>query len=94
MSNNKHIGGTFDDFLAEQGILEECEDIAIKQILADQVAQHMKEKKLSKTAMAKRMDTSRSSLDRLLDPQNESVTLLTMQRAASAIGRRLSLQLI
>jgi predicted XRE-type DNA-binding protein len=92
--DNKHIGGSFDDFLVEQNLLEECEDIAIKQILADQVALHMKEKNITKAAMAKRMETSRSALDRLLDPKNESVTLQTMQRAASAIGRRLELQLV
>ena len=92
--DNKHIGGSFDDFLVEQNLLEECEDIAIKQILADQVALHMQEKKISKAAMARRMETSRSALDRLLDPRNESVTLHTMQRAASAVGRRLQLQLV
>ena len=93
MQHNPHVGGTFDDFLAEQGILEACEDQAIKQILADQVAELMKSKQISKTAMAQLMNTSRSALDRLLDPANDSVTLNTLQRAASAVGRRLHVEL-
>lgn len=93
MNNNPHIGGTFDDFLSEQGILEECEDTAIKQILADQISTLMQERKISKLAMAEQMKTSRSALDRLLDPANNSVTLNTLQRAASAVGRRLHIEL-
>lgn len=93
MNNNPHIGGTFDDFLSEQGILEECEDSAIKQILADQISTLMQEKKISKLAMAEQMKTSRSALDRLLDPANNSVTLNTLQRAASVVGRRLHVEL-
>lgn len=93
MSNNPHIGETFDDFLSDLGILEECEDVAIKQILADQVAELMQKNQISKAAMAQRMHTSRSALDRLLDPANNSVTLNTLQRAASAVGRRLHIEL-
>ena len=93
MQHNPHIGGTFDNFLADQGILEVCEDQAIKQILADQVAELMQQKQITKTAMAQRMNTSRSALDRLLDPDNDSVTLNTLQRAASAVGRRLHVEL-
>ena len=93
MQHNSHIGGTFDNFLADQGILEVCEDQAIKQILADQVAELMQQKQITKTAMAQRMNTSRSALDRLLDPDNDSVTLNTLQRAASAVGRRLHVEL-
>ena len=93
MNNNPHIGGTFDDFLSEQGILEECEDTAIKQILADQISTLMQERKISKLAMAEQMKTSRSALDRLLDPANNSVTLNTLQRAATAVGRRLHIEL-
>ncbi len=87
------IGSSFDDFLAEEGILEECEERAIKQILADQVRAAMEKEGLSKTAMAARMETSRHALDRLLDPDNTSVTLHTLQRAAAAVGRRLHLDL-
>ena len=93
MQNNTHIGETFDDFLADQGILRECEDAAIKQILADQVSDLMQKNKISKTVMAKRMNTSRSSLDRFLDPDNNSVTLNTLHRAASAVGRELHIEL-
>lgn len=80
---------TFDDFLAKDGLLAETEDAAIKEIIADQLQVAMKKQKLSKTAMAARMRTSRRQLDRLLDPGNTSVTLATLRRAASAVGRRL-----
>ena len=90
---HKQIGGSFDDFLAEEGLLEVCEEVAIKQILADQVLALMKQQQLSKTAMAERMSTSRSALDRLLDPENNSITLHTLQRAASAVGKTLHLEL-
>ena len=86
------VGSSFDGFLAEQGILEECEEQAIKQILADQIKAAM-EDRLTKAAMAVRMQTSRRALDRLLDPTNTSVTLHTLQRAALAVGRQLRLEL-
>jgi predicted XRE-type DNA-binding protein len=88
------VGSSFDDFLAEQGILEESEEQAIKQILADQIKAAMEKDRLTKAAMATRMQTSRRALDRLLDPTNTSVTLHTLQRAAVAIGRQLRLELI
>src|SRR5580704_807370 len=88
------VGSSFDGFLAEQGILEECEEQAIKQILADQIKAAMEKDRLTKAAMAIRMQTSRRALDRLLDPTNTSVTLHTLQRAAVAIGRQLRLELI
>lgn len=88
------VGSSFDDFLAEQGILEECEEQAVKQILADQIKAAMEKDRLTKAAMAVRMQTSRRALDRLLDPTNTSVTLHTLQRAAVAIGRQLRLELI
>ena len=81
------IGSPFDGFLAEQGILRECEEQAIKQILA------MAKDRLTKAAMAARMQTSRRALDRLLDPNNTGVTLHTLQRAAAAVGRQLRLEL-
>ncbi len=87
-------GSSFDGFLAEQGILEECEERAIKQILADRIKAAMEKDRLTKAAMAIRMRTSRRALDRLLDPTNTSVTLHTLQRAAVAIGRQLRLELI
>ena len=93
MIDKKNIGSDFDDFLAEDGLLDTCEEQAIKEILADQITQAMKTEGLNKTTMAQRMNTSRQALDRLLDPNNPGVTLQTMQRAAAAVGRRLSLEL-
>ncbi len=89
-----HMGSNFDDFLIEEGILAEVETTAIKRVLAFQIAQLMEEKNLSKTEMAKRMNTSRTALDRLLDPQNESATLQTLERAALALGKRLYIELV
>lgn len=80
---------TFDEFLAKDGLLAETEDAALKCIIADQVKLAMAESHLTKTAMAARMKTSRRQLDRLLDPTNSSVTLSTLRRAASAVGRNL-----
>lgn len=87
------IGSSFDAFLAEQGLLQECEEQAIKQILADQIKAAMDKDSLTKSAMAARMQTSRRALDRLLDPANTGVTLHTLQRAAVAVGRQLRLEL-
>lgn len=84
---------SFDDFLAEQGMLGACEDRAIKEIIAAQLAEAMKAKGITKTAMAERMKTSRRQLDRLLDPAIPSVTLETLRRAASAVGRTLRVEL-
>ncbi|MCY0093166.1 helix-turn-helix domain-containing protein [Hoeflea sp. J2-29] len=84
---------TFDEFLSSQGMLEDCEDRAIKEIIAGQLAEAMKEQGISKTAMAARMKTSRRQLDRLLDPASSSVTLDTLRRAASAVGRTLRIEL-
>ncbi len=92
--NPKHVGTDFDSFLEEEGLLEEAEAVATKRVLAFQIAQAMEEQKLSKTAMARRMRTSRSALDRLLDPAVPSVTLLTIERAARALGRRLSVEMV
>jgi antitoxin HicB len=82
-------GETFDEFLDKDGLLAEAEDAAIKRIIADQIKVAMDKQRLSKTKMAARMNTSRRQLDRLLDPNNPSVTLATLRRAASAVGRRL-----
>ncbi len=93
-TNNPRIGSSFDDFLKNEGILEECEAVAIKRVLARQIAHEMEEKGISKTVMAKTMGTSRSQLNRLLDPQNTGISLETMQRAASVVGRELRLELV
>jgi hypothetical protein len=83
-----HSGSTFDSFLEEEGIREEVEAVAIKRVLAWQLEQAMQEQHKTKRAMAKQLHTSRSQLDRLLDPQNISVTLDTITRAARVLGKR------
>ena len=88
------IGSSLESFLDEAGILEETTITAIKRVLARQIEAAMKEKGLTKTAMAARMNTSRPALDRLLDPSNNGVTLQTMQRAAAVVGRKLKLDLV
>jgi hypothetical protein len=84
-----HSGSTFDSFLEQEGIREEVEAVAIKRVLAWQLSQAMQEQQKTKQAMAKQLRTSRSQLDRLLDPRNVSVTLDTIARAARALGKRL-----
>lgn len=88
-----NIGSNFDDFLQEENLLEEVTAVAVKRVVAFQLAQKMSESKLSKAEMARRMDTSRSSLNRLLDPANSSVTLQTLQNAVQALGGRLRIEL-
>jgi antitoxin HicB len=92
MRKNPRIGSTFDDFLREEGALEEVEARAQKRVFARQLAQLMKNQQLSKATLARRMRTSRSALDRLLDPGNASVTLYTMTSAARALGARLDVR--
>jgi antitoxin HicB len=91
---NKHIGPSLDGFLKEEDILEETRGVALKETLAWQVQQAMEKEKISKVEMARRMNTSRAALDRLLDPGNASVTLQTLTRAAHAIGRDLPIELV
>ena len=91
---NKLIGSSLEDFLKEEGILEETRAVALKETLAWQVQQAMEKGKISKVEMARRMNTSRAALDRLLDPCNASVTLQTLTRAARAIGRDLRIELV
>ena len=90
---NKHLGSSFDEFLEEEGLRAEVEAVAVKRVLAYQVQQLMKKKRLSKSKMADKMHTSRSSLDRLLDPENTSVTLQTLARAAAVVGKELNISL-
>ena len=89
----KNIGSDFHDFLEEDGLLEEATAVAVKRYIAFELAKKMTEKNLSKSEMARRMETSRSALDRLLDPGNSSVTLQTLQSAAQALGGRLKVEL-
>ncbi len=83
-----HNGSSFDSFLEEEGIRDEVEAVAIKRVLAWQLEQALKEQQKTKQAMAKQLGTSRSQLDRLLDPENVSVTIATITRAARALGKR------
>jgi antitoxin HicB len=88
------IGSSFDDFLKEEGIYEAVTARAIKRVIARQLDALMQEQGISKTELARSMKTSRAQLDRLLDPDNESVTLGTLTRAALAVGRNLRMELV
>jgi antitoxin HicB len=88
------IGSSFEDFLKGEGIYEEVQAQAVKEVLAWQIEQAIKTQGLTKTEMARRMQTSRVQLDRLLDPKNTSVTLHTLQRAAAILGKRVRLDLV
>ena len=90
---NPRTGSTLESLLREDGVYEDAKNRAIKSVIAYKLEEAMKAQNLSKARMAKRMETSRSQLDRLLDPDNESVTLETLKRAASAVGMRLELEL-
>ena len=93
IDQNQHIGGDFDQFLEDQSLLAEAEAVAVKRVIAWQLEQEMKVKGISKSSMARLMHTSRAAVDRLLDPQSPSVTLLTLEKAAKVLGRRLEVQL-
>jgi hypothetical protein len=92
-NKNPHEGSSLDDFLRDEGIFEQVEIAALKRAVALQITDIMEKEDVTKTAMAKRMHTSRAALDRLLDPANPSVTLVTLNRAARALGRKLSIDL-
>jgi len=94
MLKKKHLGSSLEDFLKDEGRLEEARRVAVKRVLAWQLAQIMKEKKLTKVEMAKRMETSRTQVARLLDPENNKVRLDTLERAASVLGMELKLELV
>ena len=91
---NSHIGSSVEDFLREEGVLEETRAAALKEALAWQVQKAMKKKKINKVEMARRMKTSRAALDRLLDPRYAAVTLQTLCKAARALGRDLRIELV
>ena len=89
-----HMGSTLDDLLEEDGTLAEAHAVAIKRTLAWQLSRTMAAENLSKSEMARRMRTSRAALNRLLDPDNPSVTLLTLDKAAAVLGKRLTVDLV
>lgn len=92
--NKDAIGSSFDDFLEEENILAQSDATAIKRVIAFEVEKSMEEEHITKTEMAKRMGTSRSSLTRLLDPLNNSITLATIETALAAIGKRVQIQIV
>jgi len=94
MKITKNMKSDFDDFLKEEGILVSSESVAVKRVIAFHIKQQMDEKHISKSEMAKKMHTSRTSLDRLLDPTNNSITLATMENAAAAIGKKLKVEFV
>ena len=91
--SKQHIGSKFNDFLKDEDLYEQVQAAAIKRVVAYQIAEVMKRNKLTKTEMASRMKTSRAALERLLDPNNASITLFTLERAASALGKKLKVEL-
>jgi len=93
-TSNNTIGSSFDDFLVEEGINDEVEARAIKKIITYQLKEAIEREHLSKTALATRLGTSRAAVNRLLDPKNESITLLTLKKAANVLGKKLRLELV
>jgi antitoxin HicB len=91
---NQHLGSNFDDFLAEEGILAETQAVAWKRVITFQITQLMAEQNISKTDMAAKMQTSRAAIDRLLDTDNASATLQTLEKAAIALGKQLRIELV
>lgn len=87
------VGASFEDFLKEEGTYEATTEQAVKRVLAFQLVEAMKEQKISKVQMAKQLETSRSQLDRLLDPDNDGVTLAVLAKAARAVGRNIRVEL-
>jgi len=91
--SKKHLGSSIDDFLKEEGIFEEAQAQAVKEVVAWQLAQAMKKRKLTKSRLAVLLKTSRTQVDRLLDPRND-ITLSSLQRAAAMVGRRVVIELV
>lgn len=94
MAENRHRGSTLDSLLEEEGVLAEFQAKAIKEVIAWQLAEAMRERGLSKSRLATLMHTSRTQISRLLDPNDGNVTLETLQRAAQLVGRRVEVQLV
>ena len=93
-ASNPHLGSDFDDFLREEDLYDEAQAIAVKRVLAHELERGMAKAQLTKTAMAKRMGTTRAQLDRLLNPDNPATTLQTLVRAAGAVGKRVKISLV
>jgi antitoxin HicB len=93
-NSTPHIGSSFNDFLEEENLLAEANEIAIKRVIAWQLQQEIESKNMTKTSVAKAMGTSRAAVDRLLDPNNTSITLLTLSKAARILGKSIKIDLI
>ena len=91
--SKKHMGSSIDSFLQEEGIFEETQAMAVREVVAWQLAEAMKKQKISKNKMATLLKTSRTQVDRLLDPKND-ITLSSLQRAAAMVGRKVSIELV
>jgi antitoxin HicB len=94
MKKNPHFGSSLEDFLAAEGILEEATEHAIKAVVAWQLKTQMEQQHLTKSALAKKLHTSRSQIDRVLDPNNDDVSVATLRKAAEAVGQKLKLELV
>lgn len=93
MARHKNKGSSFDTFLKEEDILDEVTEIAVKRVVAFQIQKEMKKKNITKTKLAREMNTSRSALNKLLDPDNDSGTIKTLHRAAMVLGKKLEIRL-
>jgi antitoxin HicB len=93
-NNNPHLGSSFDDFLDEENLLVEANEIAIKRVIAWQLQQEIESKRMTKTDVAKAMGTSRAAVDRLLHPNNTSVTLSTLSKAGKILSKKIEIDLI
>ena len=91
---HKNVGSSFDDFLEDEGILEQVEEVATKRVVAFQLQEEMKKRNMSQKKLAQEMGTSRSSVRRLLDPRNESMTIRTLKRAAKTLGKKVEIRLV
>ena len=93
MTKHKNKGSSFDSFLQEEGILDEVTEVAVKRIVAFQIQEEMRKKNFTKTRLAREMNTSRSALNKLLDPDNDAGTIKTLHRAATVLGKKLEIRL-
>ncbi len=94
MKSNPHVGSDFDEFLAEDAMLEVATAVAMKRVIAWQIDREMKSQKMTKTALANKMRTSRAALNRLLDASDTSLTLTTLAGAATALGREFRIEFV